>query len=368
MNSVIWISIILFFPSIIVSYFLSRCKKWHKILLLSVIFNIIFSLIYHGLSWYIQKYKERIKIGSVESVQETILVNVQTVKNKPIAIDTQYIGTVHREFSVIRAERTSKIKFIISANKNSAKANDLLVEYDITEIEINKNQVILELQYITNLLENTAELVKKGLSTTKELKDLKIRKEKAINQIKLFDQYLKTSKINAPFNCYFSRPFHSPGSTVLTGDKIMTLYNSDKALIIIKFDIKDSIKVNQKCIISYNDNYYEGEVINISPIADHQTNIVEAYISINDSNLIMGTLVDVIITNHATGVSLSDDAIIQDGPTSYVYIVQDGHAIKVPVQIIHRKDNEVTVEGLSDNQIVVISGVHKLTNFCSIKI
>lgn len=365
----IWIYLLLFLIVSIIYYFSQRNIVKSLISSLITCACIIIGVL--GIKFYIQKYKEKVKIGSIITEQEgTILVNVQAVVNKPVYITNQYTGVVEREHINITSLTHGQIKNIISNRISSANINEKLCEFDTSEIEIRKNIALQDLQYIQQRISIQNELVEKGAGTILELKSLKAQEAQYLGKIELYGNMIEKSTYYAPFNCKIKHGDYLKGSYVLTGSNLMTVYNNDIAIISIRVDLKDLVQLQQKCMVSYYEASFEGVVVSIAPVADKMTNVVEVKIAIQDNTLIVGTLVNVSITSESSqqGVYIPDTAIIQEGPTNYVYIVQDGHAVKIPIQIIMRKEGEVVIHGLTNNQVVVISGASKLSNYCPIKI
>lgn len=110
-----------------------------------------------------------------------------------------------------------------------------------------------------------------------------------------------------------------------------------------------------------------GTVREISPMADSATRTYRVRVSIPNppSNLELGMTASVTINasdDKNKGMVLPLSAIYQNGDEPKVWVVGDDNSVTLkPVTVTDFGDNEVSVTGLNPTDLVVIAGVHKLS-------
>lgn len=110
-----------------------------------------------------------------------------------------------------------------------------------------------------------------------------------------------------------------------------------------------------------------GVVREISPMADSTTRTYRVRVSIPNppQNLELGMTASVTINasdDKNKGMVLPLSAIYQNGDEPKVWVVSDDNSVTLkPVTVTDFGDNEVSVTGLNPTDLVVIAGVHKLS-------
>lgn len=179
-------------------------------------------------------------------------------------------------------------------------------------------------------------------SAAKALEDCYIRSELDGYVIKI---YTKAGEIATPLN-----------PIVIVG--------SDSTVVSVGVsasDVKD-VKESQQCDIILNEQQLSGTINYINLVPDTQSRTYEVHVTLpaSDTNYLIGDLASVKIHIGAkTGIWLPISVILNDGD-DYVFVVEDGRAVKKYVRITNISNDMVMVTGLDAGGYVVIEGMKSL--------
>ena len=162
-----------------------------------------------------------------------------------------------------------------------------------------------------------------------------------------------------------------------SGSAIATL--ADLRVMNVEIDINEEdiekIKLKRPALItpdSFPDKTYQGAVIEISPMADRQKNVVPIKVRIKnpDEYLKPDMSAKVVfqekISDEPTGkdvVKIPRNAVVNKNGKNIVFVIEDSHALEKKVQLGALQGEYVTVEeGLDDGDQVVIEGQSHLSS------
>lgn len=156
---------------------------------------------------------------------------------------------------------------------------------------------------------------------------------------------------------------YEKGEVVAAGYPVIVLQNADQ---IFSFGVsqKDykAIQIGTSVEVRLADEKIKGKITNISDTPDESTRTYEVQVAIEPTNMPLGTIGEVYVPNGSvSGVTLPLNVILT-GEYDFVFVVQEGKAIKKQVEILQVKDNYATVKGLSDKDSVITSGLKNLEN------
>ena len=164
---------------------------------------------------------------------------------------------------------------------------------------------------------------------------------------------------------------------VKSGSAIVAL--ADLRVMNVEIDVNEDdiekIKLKRPALVtpdSFPDKTYQGEVIEISPMADRQKNVVPIKVRIKnpDEYLKPDMSAKVIfqekISAEPTGkdvVKIPRNAVVHRNGKNIVFVIEDSHALEKKVQLGALQGAYVTVEeGLDDGDQVVIEGQEHLSS------
>ncbi len=195
-------------------------------------------------------------------------------------------------------------------------------------------------------------------------------------QINKEDQIAKIENakggIKAEFNGVVTELDVVEGATLAAGTKTITLANLDDVQVNVQISKSDlpKIAVGQKVDIKINGKDYTGEITKISGSAAKNANgvaVVDTTIKVTnpDSDIILG--VEASNKIHAekaeNTIVLPYEYVSTDADGDFVYVLEDGKAVRKPVTIGISTSTEAQItEGLSENDKVITSNLELLTD------
>ncbi len=124
------------------------------------------------------------------------------------------------------------------------------------------------------------------------------------------------------------------------------------------------IKQGLSAIVNIKGIDYNGEILSISVLPDEQTRtyLTRVLIDLAPDDLLIGELVSVnIITGDSAGVWLPINIILNDGE-SYVFVVEDGKAVRKNIELIQINNDEVLVHGITNGEQIISQGMKTIKN------
>ncbi|MDH5741421.1 MAG: efflux RND transporter periplasmic adaptor subunit [Nitrospira sp.] len=185
---------------------------------------------------------------------------------------------------------------------------------------------------------------------------------------------LAYSYIRAPFAGYIAERNLDTGayvssataSTSTMSRGMMSLHDIDTIRVLIEVVERDIplVKTGQKAELraeAYPDQIFEGTVTRIVQALNRATRTmtVEVDLPNRDRRLKGGMFarVEVLVGTHHQALQIPIDAVSRLEEAQYVYIVQDGKARRVDVEIGARHGDHVEItKGLTGNEAVIVSG------------
>lgn len=185
---------------------------------------------------------------------------------------------------------------------------------------------------------------------------------------------LAYSYIRAPFAGYIAERNLDTGayvssataSTSTMSRGIMSLHDIDTVRVLIEVVERDIplVKIGQKADLraeAYPDQIFEGTVTRIVQALNRSTRTmtVEVDLPNRDRRLKGGMFarVEVMVGTHHQALQIPIDAVSRLEDTQYVYVVEEGKARRVAIEIGIRQGNHVEItKGLTGHEEVIVSG------------
>jgi membrane fusion protein (multidrug efflux system) len=281
-------------------------------------------------------------------------------------------------------------------------ANQLLVEVDHTDYVHAVNQARANLaaakanvarqeatlKNVKLTLDRMQALIKDQFVSQQDLDNAQVNFESAAAQLDSFQAQVKQmevalaqaetnlaySYIRAPFAGYIAERNLDPGayvnassgSTSTMSRGIVSLHQIEPVRILIEVVEKDVplVKMDQKAEIraeAYPDRVFEGAVTRIVQALNRATRTMTVEVDLpNKDKALKGGMfarVDLMVGTHLDAVQIPVDALTRLEDLQYVYIVKDGKAVQVPVEVGQRSEHRIEItKGLDGTEQVVVSG------------
>jgi RND family efflux transporter MFP subunit len=319
----------------------------------------------------------------------SVPVSVEEIKLKPIEEFITSTGTVNAQQEVLIQAETAgyyRLQRNPKTGKNYAlgdiiKRGEVIIKLENPEYE---NNIKIESQRL-NLdiskreFEKQQSLYEKGGVTLRELKDsertfieAKYTYDNAIIQ-------LNKLKISSSFDgVIVDIPYYTQGTKITTNMEMLKVMNYSQLYLELNLPGKDltRLKVGQAVRVtnySIPDDTLNGRVNQVSPAIDATTRSFKATVNIDNPNLVLrpGMFVksEIIVARKDSAIVIPKDIIISQRRGKTVYIVARGAAEdRVITTGLENPDVVEVVEGLNENERLVIKGFETLRDHSKVKI
>ena len=282
------------------------------------------------------------------------------------------------------------------------KANQLLVEIDHTDYVHAVNQakanllsakakVVQQEAAVRNAaltLDRMQALIKDQFVSQQDLETALVHRDAALAlqdslraQVQQMDVALAQAvtnlayaSIRAPFAGYIAERNLDPGayvsgttaSTSTMSRGILSVHDVETVRTLIEVVEKDVplVKVGQRADVraeAYPNEVFEGTVTRIVQALNRATRTMTVEVDLpNKDHRLKGGMfarVEVLVGKHPQAIQIPLDAVSRLEESQYVYVVKDGKAHQVPVELGARAENRVeVVKGLTGDEQVIVSG------------
>ncbi|HEY7130027.1 MAG TPA: efflux RND transporter periplasmic adaptor subunit [Nitrospira sp.] len=260
------------------------------------------------------------------------------------------------------------------ANVDAAKAKVTQQEASVrnAKLSLNRMQSLIKEQFVSQQDLDTAEVNLDGAVAALESLRAQVKQmEVALAQA---ETNLAYSYIRAPFAGYVAERNLYLGAYVTgaatanstTSRGIVGLHDVETVRTLIEVVEKDVplVRIGQKAEIraeAYPDRIFEGTVTRAVQALNRATRTMTVEVDLpNKDRLLKGGMfarVEVLVGKHPSALQIPIDAVSRLEDVQYVYIVRDGKAERISVEIGVRDENRVEItKGLVGSEQVIVSG------------
>jgi membrane fusion protein (multidrug efflux system) len=275
-------------------------------------------------------------------------------------------------------EVPGQIATILVRDGSLVKAGAPLIQLDDVVNKAKATSAKAKLTYSEGNYHRMQLLIKKGAisqqAVDQALADLK--EKKAIEQESrvLAEKML----IVAPFDGVLGKVKVSTGEHVEVGQPLVSL--TDIQNLRVEFNVSEKylakLKIGQQVTLTtsaFPGKEFYGKVSYIAPTINTEDHTISIYADVpnQDRMLTAGLFVNVVhlMGEEANVLFIPAVSLVATIDGQQVYKIVDGKAVSVPVKIGHRTTDKVQImQGLMLDDVVVISGQHKLKDGTSVKL
>lgn len=277
---------------------------------------------------------------------------------------------------LVEIDHTDYQHAVNQARANLAAARAKVTQQEATvrnaRLTLDRMQALIKDQFVSQQDLDTALVSYDGAVAARESLEAQVKQmEVALAQA---DTNLAYSYIRAPFAGYVAERNLDPGayvssataSTSTMSRGMLSVHDIETVRILIEVVEKDIplIRIGQKAEVraeAYPDRVFEGTVTRIVQALNRATRTMTVEIDLpNKDRQLKGGMfarVEALVGTHPHAVQLPIDAVSRLEDLQYVYIVRDGKAQRVNVEIGLRDDNMVEItKGLDGDEQVIVSG------------
>lgn len=307
-------------------------------------------------------------------------VRVTAIKVLPqrLAEKINATGTLRAEEGVeLQAEINGKIVLVAFREGARVSRGDLLVKLNDADLRAQLTRAVFRRELAEIKERRLAELLK-TLSVKQEdyetaVSDLNVQRA----EVALAEAQVGKTEIRAPFGGVVGLRFVSEGAFVNAASRIATLQSVDRVKVDFSVPEKYGSRIELGTTITFTvaglEKKFEGEIYAIDPRVDPSTRTVllRAICSNNEGRLLPGTFasVEYSLSEVEDAILVPSVAVVPGVSEKYVFVVQDGKAVRRAVQVGTRTQTSVQVlEGLAPGDLVITSGIQQLRGGLSVSV
>jgi len=343
------------------------------ILLVCVIFN--------ALGGSLSALKDRLCEVDAAQTRADRSVNVEAV---PAGVGTMTkrvtaVGkTKASESVVIKSEIHARLKEILFTEGGMVTKDQEIILFEDADMQAELQDAQAQLALAQANFDRTSKLHEQKFGSAKEFDKDKGQLDVATARVAIAKAKLEKTIIKAPFSGHIGLINISVGAFVQSNTDLVTLVQTNPMKIDFKVAEKfvHDVGVGQSAEITID--AFKGrvflatvEAVDSNVDSDSHSLALRATTN-NDNNELMAGLfanVSLIIGERGNTIMVDEAAILREGATEFVWVVQKGKARRKLVTTgVHEKNMREVVTGISEGEIVVISGHTRLQDGVRVKV
>ncbi len=277
---------------------------------------------------------------------------------------------------LIEIDHTDYRHAVSQAKANLAAARARVAQQDAsvrnTTLTLNRMQTLIKDQFVSQQDLDNAQVAYDGAAAA--LDSLRAQVQQMEVALAQAETNLAYSYIRAPFPGYVAERNLDLGSyvsgttagTSTVSRGILTLHEIQTVRILIEVVEKDVplIQVGQKAEVraeAYPNRVFEGTVTRVVQALNRATRTMTIEVDLpNKDHVLKGGMfarVEILVGTHRNAIQVPIDAVSRLEDSQFVYVVREGKAQRVPVEIGAREENRVEItKGLDGSEQVIVSG------------
>lgn len=338
-----------------------------------------------------QRQTRLVTVGTVSPVKEDLDIRLsftaEVTPNQVVSLFSRvdgYIAKLHvdkgdfvkRNQLLIEIDHTDYQHAVDQAKANLATAHAKVAQQNATlrhaTLTLDRMRALIKDQFVSQQDLDNAQVTFDAAAAALESLHAQVKQmEVALAQA---ETNLAYSYIRAPFAGYVAERNLDTGayvtgataSTSTMSRGMLSLHDIDTVRVLIEVVEKDIplIRTGQKAELraeAYPDKVFEGTVTRVVQALNRATRTMTVEIDLpNSDRRLKGGMfarAEVLVGTHHDAVQIPIDAVSRLEEAQYVFVVRDGKAQRVNVEIGARKENRVEiVTGLSGDEAVIVSG------------
>ncbi len=306
-------------------------------------------------------------------------VEVGRIEVATVNDEVQALGTLAADESVVIApEIAGRVVALGFKEGERVQKGQELVKLDKAILDADLKQAEADLRLARDTYERNRSLMQRGAGTQVAFEQATAQLASSEARVQLAQSRLALTTIVAPFTGVVGLRSVGVGDFVPVGKELITLTAIDP----IKVDFRvpelylGSVKTGQKIDVRIDalpERSFTGEIFAIDPVVDVNGRAIRLRATIPNAEheLKPGLFarVNVVVSKRANAMIVPESAIVPDGTGKMVYVVEDGKAKRMPVELGKRLPGKVEItKGLSPAMQIVTTGQMRLRDGVAVAI
>ena len=349
-----------------------------KKILKTILYLVIVAVIIAAIVWKLQANKANNKaeaeLANVKAI--AIPVKVDTVKASNYVQTIEMSGAIKNNTDLyLFAETQGRIIKIYKEKGDRVNKGDAILEIDNTVMREQYELAKINYEHSKVDYERMKKLVENDAVTQKNLEDITLKYTQSKAELTRISKMLENTIITSPVNGFINDSYYEKGMLISGSVKLCNIISKNNLIINAEANSKDAltIKIGDNVNLKadeYPNNTFEGTVTNIAEKALSNSRF-SIEITINENEYLKaGMFAKATIEKTQPEAILVDrNAISGSLQAASMFIVENDKLVEQKVKINKTLGDKVEIiEGLSLNQIYVVSGTINLYNSAKVKI
>lgn len=306
-------------------------------------------------------------------------VEVGKVEIMDVKEEVEALGTLAADESVVIApEIAGRVVALGFKEGEKVTKGQELVKLDTAILEAELKQAQADLTLARDTHERQRSLVQRGAGTQVAMEEAAAKLASSEARVQLAKAKLAQSTILAPFTGVVGLRSVGLGDFVSVGKPLITLTSIDP----IKVDFRvpemllSSVKVGQTVNLRVDavpDTIFAGKIFAIDPVVDINGRAIKLRASIPNADLALKpglfSRIAITVAQRPNAMVVPEMAVVPDSEGKIIYVVQDGKAKRVRVELGRRLLGKVeVVKGLTPEMQVITAGQMRLREGSAISV
>jgi membrane fusion protein (multidrug efflux system) len=303
--------------------------------------------------------------------QQGVPVEVGSIEVMTINEEVEALGTLAADESVIIApEIAGRVVFLGFKEGERVTKGQELVKLDTAILEAELKQSQADLTLARDTYDRQRSLVARGAGTQVAMEESAAKLASNEARVQLAKAKLAQSTILAPFTGVVGLRAVGFGDYVSVGKPLITLTSVDP----IKVDFRvpevflSSVKVGQTIQVKVDavpDTTFAGKIFAIDPVVDINGRAIKLRAMIPNADLVLKpglfSRIAITVAERKGALVIPEMAVVPDGDGKIVYVVQDGKAKRVRIELGKRLPGKVEIaKGLTADMQIITGGQMRL--------
>ena len=311
---------------------------------------------------------------------DAVPVETVPVMRGPISAFLSFNSTLETEAGVdIYPQTTGQVEALLVEEGKIVKAGDPLLKIEDRELRVDVEETNANYEHLSKNFARTEELFGRNLINKQDYENQRYQVEQARLRLERAKIRLAYATVRAPFAGVVATREVQVGARVATGTKLFSMVKLDEivARVFVPGRYLPIVAENQQAVVTSEflpDRSFKGWVKRISPVIDPKSGTFKVTVGVTGdkpSDLPPGLFVNVrVITDtRADAVLLPKRAVVYEGGERYVYVVQNGQAVKRKLQAGYEDPTNIeAIAGFEVGTPVIVLGQNGLKDRATVRI
>lgn len=306
-------------------------------------------------------------------------VEVGKVELMDVKEQVEALGTLAADESVVIApEIAGRVVALGFKEGEKVTKGQELVKLDTAILEAELKQAQADLTLARDTHERQRSLVQRGAGTQVAMEEAAAKLASSEARVQLAKAKLAQSTILAPFSGVVGLRSVGLGDFVSVGKPLITLTSIDPMKVDFRVPemLLSSVKVGQTVNLRVDavpDATFAGKIFAIDPVVDVNGRAIKLRATIPNADLTLKpglfSRIAITVAQRPNAMVVPEMAVVPDGDGKIIYIVEDGKAKRMRVELGRRLRGKVeVVKGLTPEMQIITAGQMRLREGSTIAI